>query len=144
MKLRGTSNDQVNKDTYIVKTTIRTKDGGYLIKQLKSLSFEEVKEIFETTMRRVHSFMPMDSELEVQRLKRAALQVKYPIIDWEIFTEESRRYWRIIRVGNHTEVYQIFKDMLKRFDRDDLEKLWDLVKKRFRSTEPIVDKEKVL
>ncbi|GKC45494.1 hypothetical protein Tco_1063216, partial [Tanacetum coccineum] len=34
--------------------------------------------------------------------------------------------------------------MLKRFDRDDLEKLWDLVKKRFRSTDPIVDKEKVL
>ncbi|GJU43043.1 putative ribonuclease H-like domain-containing protein [Tanacetum coccineum] len=37
---------------------------------------------------------------------------------------------------------QIFEDMLKRFDRDDLEKLWDLVKKRFRSTEPTVDKEK--
>ncbi|GJT46609.1 hypothetical protein Tco_0955324 [Tanacetum coccineum] len=132
--------------------------------KLKSLSFEEVKEIFETTMRRVYSFVPMDSELEVQRLKRAgqevleepakrqkfekasrsALQVKYPIIDWEIFIEESRGYWRIIRVGNHTEVYQIFEDMLKRFDRDDLEKLWDLVKKRFRSTEPTVDKEKVL
>ncbi|GJV44045.1 hypothetical protein Tco_1428581 [Tanacetum coccineum] len=34
--------------------------------------------------------------------------------------------------------------MLKRFDRDDLEKLWDLVKKKFSSTEPTVDKEKVL
>ncbi|GKB61622.1 hypothetical protein Tco_0917808 [Tanacetum coccineum] len=122
-------------------------------------------------MRRVHSFVPMDFELDVQRLKRAgqevleepakrqkieeasgsveevyieALQVKYPIIDWEIFTEESRSYWRIIRVRNHTEFYHIFKDMLKRFDRDNLEKLWDLVKKRSRSTEPIVDKEIVL
>ncbi|GKA33932.1 hypothetical protein Tco_0720361 [Tanacetum coccineum] len=92
---------------------IKNQEGGYSIKQLKSLSFEEVKEIFETTMRRVHSFVHMDSELEVQRLKRA-------------------------------EVYQIFEDMPKRFDRDDLEKLWDLVKKRFRSTEPTVDKEKVL
>ncbi|GJR88921.1 hypothetical protein Tco_0212932, partial [Tanacetum coccineum] len=130
---------------------IKNQEGGYLIKQLKSLSFEEVKEICETTMRRVHSFVPMDFELEVQRLKRAgqevleelakrqnigeasveeiyieALHVKYPIIDWEIFTKESRSYWRIIRVGNHTEVYQSFEDMLKRFDRDDLEKLWDL------------------
>ncbi|GJR62557.1 hypothetical protein Tco_1504719 [Tanacetum coccineum] len=34
-----------------------------------------VKEIFETTMRRVHSFVPMDSELEVQRLKRAGQEV---------------------------------------------------------------------
>ncbi|GKA49374.1 hypothetical protein Tco_0742447 [Tanacetum coccineum] len=50
----------------------------------------------------------------------------------------------IIRVRNHIEVYQTFEDMLKRFDRDDLEKLWDLVKKSFRSTEPTVDKEKVL
>ncbi|GKF97722.1 hypothetical protein Tco_0293543, partial [Tanacetum coccineum] len=32
-----------------------------------------VKEIFEATMRRVQSFVPMDSELEVQRLKRAGL-----------------------------------------------------------------------
>ncbi|GJS40645.1 hypothetical protein Tco_0565688 [Tanacetum coccineum] len=30
----------------------------------------------------------------------------------------------------------------ERFDRDDPEKLWDLVKKRFRTTEPAVDKEK--
>ncbi|GJS69888.1 hypothetical protein Tco_0702729 [Tanacetum coccineum] len=50
----------------------------------------------------------------------------------------------IIRVGNHTEVYQVFKDILKRFDRDDLEKLWDLVKKKFSSTKPIINKEKVL
>ncbi|GKA04944.1 hypothetical protein Tco_0684064 [Tanacetum coccineum] len=51
---------------------------------------------------------------------------------------------KIIRVGNHTEVYQVFEDMLKRFDRDDLENLWDLVKKKFSLTEPTVDKEKVL
>ncbi|GKB33679.1 hypothetical protein Tco_0873080 [Tanacetum coccineum] len=70
----------------------------------------------------------------VEEVYIEALQIKYPIIDWGIFTEESRSYWRIIRVGNHTEVYQVFEDMLKRFDRDDLEKLWDLVKKKFSST----------
>ncbi|GJY95281.1 hypothetical protein Tco_0511642 [Tanacetum coccineum] len=45
-------------------------------------------------------------------------------------------YWKIIRVGNHTEVYQIFEDMLKNFDRDDLVKLWSLVHERFNSTKP--------
>ncbi|GJQ97895.1 hypothetical protein Tco_0009034 [Tanacetum coccineum] len=175
---------------------IKNQEGGYSIKQLKSLSFEQVKEIFETTMRRVQSFVPMGSELEVQRLKRAGqevlekpvkrqkigeasgsgeeqstekekelseeelqkllvivpveelviqpLQVKYPIIDWEVYSEDTRRYWRIIRVGNHTEAYQIFADMLKKFDRDDLVKLWDLVKERFSTTEPTDDKEKEL
>ncbi|GKE88532.1 hypothetical protein Tco_1566007 [Tanacetum coccineum] len=47
-----------------------------------------------------------------------ALQVKYLIIDWE--------------------------DMLKVFDREDLVKLWILVKERFSSTEPTDDKERIL
>ncbi|GJY32610.1 hypothetical protein Tco_0417079 [Tanacetum coccineum] len=54
---------------------IKNQEGGYSIKQLKSLSFEQVKEIFETTIRKVQSFMPMGSELEVQRLKRAGQEV---------------------------------------------------------------------
>ncbi|GJS19338.1 hypothetical protein Tco_0447970 [Tanacetum coccineum] len=39
---------------------------------------------------------------------------------------------------------QLLEGHVKRFDRDDLEKLWDLVKKKFSSTEPTIDKEKVL
>ncbi|GJV40836.1 hypothetical protein Tco_1419276 [Tanacetum coccineum] len=70
-----------------------------------------------------------------------ALQTKYPIINWEVYTEYSRMYWKIIRVGNHIEVYQVFKDMLKTFDMDDLVKLWSLVQERFNSTEPIEDNE---
>ncbi|GJX15992.1 hypothetical protein Tco_0216824 [Tanacetum coccineum] len=155
---------------------IKNQEGGYSIKQLKSLSFEQVKEIFEATMRRVQSFVPMDSELEigedsgsgeehsaekekelsqedlqqmmmvvpVEEVYVEALQVKYPIIDWEIYSEDTRRYWRIIRVGNHTEAYQTFDDMLKKFDRDDLDKLWSLVKERFSSTDPTDDKERTL
>ncbi|GKB70023.1 hypothetical protein Tco_0931435 [Tanacetum coccineum] len=80
----------------------------------------------------------------VEEIYVEALQFKYPIINWEIYSEDIRRYWRIIRVGNHTEAYQIFEDMLKKFDRDNLVKLWDLVKKRFSTTEPIDDKEKEL
>ncbi|GKC60100.1 hypothetical protein Tco_1087698 [Tanacetum coccineum] len=53
-------------------------------------------------------------------------------------------YWRIIRVGNHTEAYHIFAEMLKKFYRHDLVKLWDLVKERFSTTEPTDDKEKEL
>ncbi|GKB54794.1 hypothetical protein Tco_0905547 [Tanacetum coccineum] len=73
-----------------------------------------------------------------------ALQTKYPIIDWEVYTKDSRMYWKIIRVGNHTEVYQIFKDMLKNFDRDDQVKLWSLVHERFNSIEPTEDIEREL
>ncbi|GKG03608.1 hypothetical protein Tco_0311244, partial [Tanacetum coccineum] len=54
----------------------------------------------------------------------------------------TRKNWKIIRVGNHTEVYHFFDDMLKAFDRDDLVMLWILVKEKFNSTEPTDDKER--
>ncbi|GKF33984.1 hypothetical protein Tco_0107184 [Tanacetum coccineum] len=55
-----------------------------------------------------------------------------------------RKYWKIIRVRNNTMVYQFFVDMLKAFNRDDLVKLWSLVKEKFNSKEPTDDKERVL
>ncbi|GKC17219.1 hypothetical protein Tco_1014001 [Tanacetum coccineum] len=67
----------------------------------------------------------------VEGLTIEALQTKYSLIDWEIYTEDSRVYWKIIRVGDHTEIYQFFDDMLNNFDRDDLVKIWELVKERF-------------
>ncbi|GJS75603.1 putative ribonuclease H-like domain-containing protein [Tanacetum coccineum] len=116
---------------------IKNQEGGYSIKQLKSLSFEQVKEIFETTMRKVQSFVPMGSELEVQRLKRAGEESAEK--EKELLEEELQKL-----VGNHTDAYQIFAEILKKFDRDDLVKLWDLVKERFNTTEPTDDKEKEL
>ncbi|GJV30618.1 putative ribonuclease H-like domain-containing protein [Tanacetum coccineum] len=178
--------------------------GSHTLKQLKSYSFDEIKNLFEITIRRVHTFVPMESESErvipelaagsskrdaeeelvqesskrqktgessepveepkdkeeeelsqeriqqmmiivpEQGMNVEALQTKYPIIDWEIYTEGARKYWKIIRVGNHTEVYQFFDDMLKAFDREDLVKLWSLVKEKFTSTEPTEDKEREL
>ncbi|GKE56223.1 hypothetical protein Tco_1495408 [Tanacetum coccineum] len=38
--------------------------GSHTLKQLKSYSFDEIKNLFETTIRRVHTFVPMKSESE--------------------------------------------------------------------------------
>nr|GEZ12289.1 hypothetical protein [Tanacetum cinerariifolium] len=73
-----------------------------------------------------------------------ALQVKHPIIDWEIHSKGKRDYWKIIRLGGHTEAYQLFVDMLKQFDREDLHQLWILFKETFSIKQPTRDKEKEL
>ncbi|GJU71153.1 hypothetical protein Tco_1262558 [Tanacetum coccineum] len=87
--------------------------------------------------------MMMIVPVEVMNVE--TLQTKYPIINWEVYTNErSRKYWKIIRVGNHIEVYQYFVDMLKVIDRDDMVKLWSLVKERFSSAEPSEDMERSL
>ncbi|GJW96217.1 hypothetical protein Tco_0178025 [Tanacetum coccineum] len=51
-----------------------------------------------------------------QRMNVESLQTKYLITNWEIYTESTRKYWKIIKDGNHTE--------------------------RFNSTEPTDDKER--
>nr|GEX75620.1 kinesin-like protein KIN-12B isoform X1 [Tanacetum cinerariifolium] len=79
---------------------------------------KECKEIFEDELKKM-----MEIVL-VEELYIKALQVKYPIIDCEIYSEDQRKFWKIIRVGNHIESYQIFDDMLKKFDREDLDRLW--------------------
>ncbi|GJV29038.1 hypothetical protein Tco_1385486 [Tanacetum coccineum] len=99
------------------------------------------KEEEELSQERIQQMMNIVPE---QGMNVVALQTKYPIIDWEIYMEGARKYWKIIRVGSHTEVYQFFDDMLKAFNREDLVKLWSLVKEKFTSTEPTEDKEREL
>ncbi|GJV87535.1 hypothetical protein Tco_1531473 [Tanacetum coccineum] len=127
-----------------------------------------------------------------QGMSVEALQTKYLIIDWEIYTKGPRKYWKIIRVGNNTKImrcpknflgryscrlkdqedevfgrilsenkkiykeerksyyqiiradgksqmYMIFSQMLKSFDREDLVDLYKLVKAKYESTRPVGD-----
>ncbi|GKB90678.1 hypothetical protein Tco_0962950, partial [Tanacetum coccineum] len=47
-----------------------------------------------------------DLSVPEQGMNVEALQTKYPIYDWKIYTEGTRKYWKIIRVGNHTENFK--------------------------------------
>ncbi|GKC24707.1 hypothetical protein Tco_1026857 [Tanacetum coccineum] len=133
---------------------IKNQEGGYSIKQLKSLSFEQLEvqrlkragqEVLEEPVKRrkigeasgsgEEQSAKKEKDLSEEELQKLlviipveevfveALQVKYPIIDYEVYIEGSRKYWKIIRVGNHTEAYQIFTGILKKFDKDDMVKL---------------------
>ncbi|GKA59452.1 hypothetical protein Tco_0758765 [Tanacetum coccineum] len=63
----------------------------------------------------------------------------------ELSEEELQKLLVIVPVEEvYVEALQIFAEMLKKFDRDDLVKLWDLVKERFSTTKPTDDKEKEL
>ncbi|GKA25637.1 hypothetical protein Tco_0711746 [Tanacetum coccineum] len=59
-----------------------------------------VKEADELSQEELQQMMIIVPE---QGMNVEALQTKYPIIDWEIYTEGTRKYWKITIVGNHTE-----------------------------------------
>ncbi|GKC58388.1 hypothetical protein Tco_1085986 [Tanacetum coccineum] len=109
--------------------------------------------IFNTVYKEVHTFVPMGTEVESERTKRAGQNLQQESSKRQKTSEASelvveqkdkeadelsqeelqqmmiivpKQGMNIIKVGNHTEIYQFFDDMLKAFDKDDLEKLSSL------------------
>nr|GEW60291.1 hypothetical protein [Tanacetum cinerariifolium] len=59
-----------------------------------------------------------------------------PVVDYQIIHVNNKPRYKIIRVDNTHQLYTSFITMLKIFDRDDLETLWSMVKKRFSTSKP--------
>ncbi|GJW40373.1 hypothetical protein Tco_1059930 [Tanacetum coccineum] len=122
--------------------------GSHTLKQLKSYSFDEIKNLFETTMRRVHTFVPMESESERVIPELAAGSSKRDAEE-ELVQESSKRQ-KTRESSAPTEELKN-KDTAnddnssrarnESFNREDLVKLWSLVKEKFTSTKPTEDKE---
>nr|GEW93988.1 hypothetical protein [Tanacetum cinerariifolium] len=109
---------------------------GYKIQHFKGMTYDQVRPIFEREYNHVQTFLKLDRDEEPTK-KRAAketlLQESFKKLRAEVeVSEGSRTYWRIIRVGGITQAYQSFEDMLKDFDRKDLDALWRITKEKER------------
>ncbi|GJR32020.1 putative ribonuclease H-like domain-containing protein [Tanacetum coccineum] len=159
-------------------TSVLRSSASWKAKYFKGMTFNQIEEKFFPVWEKIQEFVPMDSKLESERLKRPGIQLtqksskksktakasgselsqeqqtKEPK---ELYEEELKKMMeivpteevyiealQIVRVGDHTEVYQLFEEMLRNFNRKDLDKLWSLVKETFSSTDPTEDKEKML
>nr|GEW58479.1 hypothetical protein [Tanacetum cinerariifolium] len=68
--------------------------------------------------------------------KATPLARKVPVVDYEIYNENNKPYFKIKRADGSYKLYMSFLSMLRNFDREDLEVLWQLVKERFATTKP--------
>ncbi|GJY44567.1 hypothetical protein Tco_0432780 [Tanacetum coccineum] len=100
--------------------------GRFTYNQLKNKSFKKFRS--DKKDKWIKIFLPMDSEEGGKKAKAVKKNQELKLMKE--------------RVGNHTEAYQIFTDMLKKFDRDDLVKLWDLVKNSSVTTSPTYDEKR--
>nr|GEV56603.1 hypothetical protein [Tanacetum cinerariifolium] len=66
------------------------------------------------------------------------------IVDYKIYKEERKSFFKIIRTDGNSQMYLTFIKMLKNFDRKDLKVLWRLVKDRFVNTKPVYDMDSFL
>nr|GEW44001.1 hypothetical protein [Tanacetum cinerariifolium] len=78
-------------------------------------------------------------------IKETPLSSKSPtIVDYRIYREEKRSYFKIIRADGNSQNYLTFGTIFKNFNREDLEVLRSIVKERFKKTKPVDDMENLL
>nr|GEV99819.1 hypothetical protein [Tanacetum cinerariifolium] len=68
--------------------------------------------------------------------KATPLALKIHVVDYEIYTENNKPYYKIKRVDGSHQLFLSFLSLLRNFDREDLEVLWQLVKEIFASPNP--------
>ncbi|GKE27350.1 hypothetical protein Tco_1442734, partial [Tanacetum coccineum] len=116
---------------------------GWKPKSLKNKSFANIQELFDKAMKRMNTFaLKVDEDKETIELQSfieivpneeevaidaIPLATKPPtIVDWKIHKEGKNSYYQIIRADGSSKMYRVFSQMLKSFDRQDLEDLYKL------------------
>nr|GEY26689.1 hypothetical protein [Tanacetum cinerariifolium] len=73
---------------------------------------------------------------EDKTAKKQKLDEEVPVVDYEIYTKNNKPYYKFKRADSSHQLYRSFLSMLRNFDREDLEVLWNLVKEIFAFTKP--------
>nr|GEV16580.1 hypothetical protein [Tanacetum cinerariifolium] len=126
---------------------------GFKMKFFKGMTYGEIRPLFEKHYNLTQAFLEkveeekqrMDEEAkELQRhlqimanddddvyIEDTSLASKVPVVDYQIHHENSKPYYKIIRVDGSYKLFLSFITLLKNFDREVLETLWKLVKERY-------------
>nr|GFC53364.1 hypothetical protein [Tanacetum cinerariifolium] len=68
--------------------------------------------------------------------KATTLPKKVHVVDYQIVYFNNKPHYKIIRTDGTHQLYVSYITLLKKFDREDLESLWSLVKERFSTSKP--------
>nr|GEU74687.1 retrovirus-related Pol polyprotein from transposon TNT 1-94 [Tanacetum cinerariifolium] len=125
---------------------------GFKMDYFKGMSYDDIRPIFEKYFNSNVAFLEKTKEqLEEEesialkrktksQAKKAAkkqkLDEEVPVVDYKIYTENNKRYYKFIRADGSLQLFLSFLSLLRNFDKEDLEVLWQLFKERFASSKP--------
>nr|GEZ50347.1 hypothetical protein [Tanacetum cinerariifolium] len=118
----------------------------------QSITLEEIREKFIPVWKQIEDFVPMSSKEKAKRFKMKGLRLEQGSArrmktSNDVSEEDIKEMMQLVPVKEarrHTAVYQFFVDMLKQFEREDVNRLWTLVKETLSIRQVSSDKEKEL
>ncbi|GJT54016.1 putative ribonuclease H-like domain-containing protein [Tanacetum coccineum] len=116
----------INKDNRELNNDITKKSTRKRQKIEEDSEKEELKEFLDIIPRE-------EVPIEVE-----SISTKFPIVDWKsyVYLIETFMYYQVFRGDGSSKNYKIFTEMLRDFDRHDVEELYRLVKERYRASRP--------
>nr|GEV39401.1 hypothetical protein [Tanacetum cinerariifolium] len=125
---------------------------GFKMDYFKGMTYDDICPIFEKKFNSNVAFLQKTKEQmeeedsralkrisksqEDKAAKKQKLDEEVPVVDYKIYTENNKPYYKIIRADRSPQLFLSFLSLLRNFDREDLEVLWELVKERFASSKP--------
>ncbi|GJT45403.1 retrovirus-related pol polyprotein from transposon TNT 1-94 [Tanacetum coccineum] len=109
----------LNKKDFVDKETYKKLCKNFMTLEKHCITLEADSQL-------LMKVIPDEEEVAVDAIP---LATKPPsIVNWKIVKEGKISYYQIIRVDGSSRRYSTFIQMLRSFDREDLETLWKLVK----------------
>nr|GEU54771.1 putative ribonuclease H-like domain-containing protein [Tanacetum cinerariifolium] len=124
----------------------------FKIDYFKGMTYDDIRLIFEKKfnsnvafLEKTRERMEEEDSKSLKRMsesqaekaaKKQKLDEEVPVVDYEIYTENNKPYYKIIRADGSPHLFLSFQSLLRNFDKEDLEVLWQLVKDRFASSKP--------
>ncbi|GJV22528.1 hypothetical protein Tco_1371548 [Tanacetum coccineum] len=107
---------------------------------IKEKKVDKDKETVE--LQSLMQIIPDEYEVAIDAIPLATMPPT--IVDWKIYKEGKNNYYQIIRDDGSSKMYRVFSLMLKSFDMQDLEDLYNLVKAKYGSTRLVEDLDLIL
>nr|GEU87533.1 retrovirus-related Pol polyprotein from transposon TNT 1-94 [Tanacetum cinerariifolium] len=117
-------------------------------KELEEEASKQNKRESETSKEKAAKKQKLDEEVEELKThlqilpndeddvynKATPLALKVPVVDYQIHTEHNKPYYKIIRADGTHQLFLSFISLLRNFNKEDLEMLWQIVQERFASS----------
>nr|GEU28906.1 hypothetical protein [Tanacetum cinerariifolium] len=130
-ELEAELNKNINYDDVIEHVKRKEKEDNVVLRPI----FEKYVNSNVAFLEKSEKELEEEASRALKR-KTTPLALNVPVVDYQIHIENNKPHYKIIRADGTHQLFLSFLSLLRNFDREDLEVLWQIVQEIFASLKP--------